>query len=376
MKLLSLHWVVEMCGATAISACISAPKGFIVENATASTCCRDGQCAVCCPVLTGEGSLRLQSANWEQCIRTCLETPSCVGFEFLAKDRSCSFIGNASCLQENPLAPVAENIAVWQHNGSAGVEGTVEENGMGVVGWIIGLLIYLIGRTSMSFGANLQRYSMRTEEQKAPADRRPKKKQPLLKLGIIAYTGSGIFLSVALIFANPTLLAPCGTIIFVSNCFFAHWMNKEPFDLLHDGSCIFFIVLGTLMVVFSAPKVNAKFTNCELIEMCKEPPFILFLASVLFLVVLCASLPRLATANNAGSSLSAVYDEEDSTSPPPQEESTSRKGIKLLVVNVSYGCLAGALGGLNITLTKSIFSLIIGELEADGIGGALTSPLL
>jgi len=49
---------------------------------------------------------------------------------------------------------------------------------------------------------------------------------------------------------------------------------------------------------------------------------------------------------------------------------------KYMALNLSYGSLAGALGALNITLTKTTFSLIGGQYEDDGFVGIFTSPML
>eukprot|EP00957_Ditylum_brightwellii_P131009 9993108-Ditylum_brightwellii.AAC.1 len=43
---------------------------------------------------------------------------------------------------------------------------------------------------------------------------------------------------------------------------------------------------------------------------------------------------------------------------------------------MSYGALAGAFGSLNVTLTKKVFSLIVGQVENEGLVSLFTSPLL
>ena len=81
----------------------------------------------------------------------------------------------------------------------------------------------------MALGANLQRYSMRLEEMSMRefGTSRTKTRQPLLVLGVALFTGSGICLSIPLIFAPQSLLSPCGVIIFVANAIFAHRLNGE-----------------------------------------------------------------------------------------------------------------------------------------------------
>jgi len=311
-------------------------------------------------------------------------------------------------------------------------------------GWVIGLIIYMFGRTTMALGANLQRYSMRAEMEKEEAERRPKGKQPVLVTGVVLYTGSGGILSIALIFASPTLLSPCGTIIFVSNIIFAYYINKEPFAWKLDGGCMLLIVIGTLLVVFAAPKENQKYSNDELIALCKEPSFIAFVTFLVGFILLllvtpwllgenrkaqamdpasakpstesseamphsaASTPPQIKTARSPTSSPSTLEEEErsplcDTSAYQGREDNedneelqgeTSAQGPptivtaeegpegdkmlwwKRLILSVSYGALAGAIGALNITFTKSIFSLIGGELEKNGFVGVLASPLL
>jgi hypothetical protein len=43
---------------------------------------------------------------------------------------------------------------------------------------------------------------------------------------------------------------------------------------------------------------------------------------------------------------------------------------------MSYGAVAGAFGGVNVTLTKTVFSLIVGQYDRGGIAGILSSGVL
>ena len=43
---------------------------------------------------------------------------------------------------------------------------------------------------------------------------------------------------------------------------------------------------------------------------------------------------------------------------------------------MSYGAIAGAFGGVNVTLTRTVFSLIVGEYDNGGILGMVSSPAL
>jgi len=220
---------------------------------------------------------------------------------------------------------------------------------------MIGLAIYMVFRSTMALGANLQRYSMRRELEKPEEDRLPLKKQRLLYMGVIVYAGSGILLSTALIFASPTLLSPCGTIIFVANAFFATKLNKEPFSWRLDGGCIFMIICGSIAVVLSAPKDDDDFDTEKLIWLCKQPSFISFLVVLMLLILAMWKAERLLGCRG-------------------RDVQASR--WKRSALHISRGALAGGLGALNITFTKSIFSLIQGQIDSGGFVSVLKSPLL
>lgn len=212
----------------------------------------------------------------------------------------------------------------------------------------------------------MQRYSMQKEEAKDELERRPRKKQPLLVLGIVLFVGSGIFLSLALVFAPQTLLAPCGIIIFVANALFAHFLNGESFVWKEDGLCNAFVMVGVLMCVFAAPKQEKDqgddaiktYTDVELIALYKEPTFIIFVAWVL--VVGC-------TFWGVKSKFLRDMDHD--------WVRLSLDVPKMTMINLSFGIIAGTLGGFNITLTKSMFQVMGGEFKEDGLLGLVTSPL-
>ena len=142
---------------------------------------------------------------------------------------------------------------------------------------LIGLTIYISARCTMALGANLQRYSLKRELRKPEGERLSKRKQPLLKKGIALYVGSCIALSIALVFASPTLLSPCGTTIFIANAVFATWLNNEPFSWRVDGTLIGFIIAGTCMVIYGAPKENEDLTNEELQALLREASFVTYM---------------------------------------------------------------------------------------------------
>ena len=81
--------------------------------------------------------------------------------------------------------------------------------------WMIGVSLYLVGTTSLALGANLQRLSVRKEEQLG--SNRPTTRQPLWVFGVLLYTSVGIFLTAALLFATQAQLSPLILFIFVGN---------------------------------------------------------------------------------------------------------------------------------------------------------------
>ena len=219
---------------------------------------------------------------------------------------------------------------------------------------MIGVALYVVFRTTMALGANLQRYSMRREA--AAEHPRRKMRQPLLVLGVVLFAGSGICLSVPLIFAPQSLLSPCGVIIFVANAIFATCLNGETFLWRRDGVCLVGVTAGVIMCVFAAPKESHGHTTDELIELLKQPPFIVFMSLLLSAIIfLLVSRWRLI----------AAIDTTEGNRVSPRTQ---------VALAGCLGTLAGCLGGLNITCTKSIFSLIQGTFETSGVVGVLTSP--
>jgi len=47
----------------------------------------------------------------------------------------------------------------------------------------------------------------------------------------------------------------------------------------------------------------------------------------------------------------------------------------MTLLNMSFGIIAGCLGGFNITLTKSMFAVMGGQYREEGISGLMLSPL-
>eukprot|EP00658_Telonema_sp_P-2_P008284 TRINITY_DN13109_c0_g1_i4.p1 TRINITY_DN13109_c0_g1~~TRINITY_DN13109_c0_g1_i4.p1 ORF type:complete len:147 (+),score=37.64 TRINITY_DN13109_c0_g1_i4:320-760(+) len=122
--------------------------------------------------------------------------------------------------------------------------------------WLMGVGIYMFGRSSMALGGNLQRYSMLQEWNKPDEHQRSKMKQPILVLGIVLFVVSGLFLSAALLFAPMSILGPCGVVFLVANAGFAHRLNGERFVWAEDGICSVLIMAGVITCIVAAPKTE------------------------------------------------------------------------------------------------------------------------
>jgi len=223
--------------------------------------------------------------------------------------------------------------------------------------WLVGVIIYLIGTTSMALGANLQRYSLTHEEEKPEEERRPKMKQPWVVVGFVLMVMSGIFLSIALIFATQTQLAPLILFIFLSNALFAHFLNKEPFYAKSDGFATFLVCVGVLACVVSAPHNNKYYDTNAMLDLMKAASFICFVTGVSAFIII-VWLWKVHVMKQCGGDI------------------TSLPKNKMMALQLAFGSLPGALGGLNITLTKSTFSVIIGQANDHGFVGIFISPIL
>lgn len=229
--------------------------------------------------------------------------------------------------------------------------------------WYIGVGIYLVGRSSMALGGNLQRYSMDQESKKPIEEQRKRTKQPILVTGFILFVGSGIVLSSAVVFAPQSLLAPCGIVFIIANAIFASKLNGEDFVWKEDGVCTAFIMIGVTMCVIAAPKEEEgqgdkavkTYTKEELVQLYQSWTFIVF-------VVGAASIVAGFLYANKTILREFEYD----------WDKLKMDRRKMTIINLSFGFMAGVLGGFNITLTKSMFSVLGGEAE-NGILSLLSS---
>lgn len=223
--------------------------------------------------------------------------------------------------------------------------------------WMLGVLIYIFGTTAMALGANLQRMALTKEAAKPLDEHRPKGEIPLWLCGIVMFSAAGIFLSVGLIFASQTLLAPMILLIFPSNALFAHFLNGEHFSWCADGIAILAIMLGVVLCEVSAPRDSDNLTAKQFLELYGSPSFIMFVflwsAFTSAILIFRCRVKRRAL-----------------------ESGAVPTGWEADFMALSYGAVAGALGAMCTTLTKSVFELIGSAFARDGVMGVLSSPLL
>eukprot|EP00658_Telonema_sp_P-2_P008283 TRINITY_DN13109_c0_g1_i3.p1 TRINITY_DN13109_c0_g1~~TRINITY_DN13109_c0_g1_i3.p1 ORF type:complete len:398 (+),score=104.85 TRINITY_DN13109_c0_g1_i3:320-1513(+) len=226
--------------------------------------------------------------------------------------------------------------------------------------WLMGVGIYMFGRSSMALGGNLQRYSMLQEWNKPDEHQRSKMKQPILVLGIVLFVVSGLFLSAALLFAPMSILGPCGVVFLVANAGFAHRLNGERFVWAEDGICSVLIMAGVITCIVAAPKTEdgqddgtvKTYTADEIETLLSETTFFIYLALVVSFVGCFMAVKE------------AILRQVDG-----DWEVLAGHGGKMTVVNLSFGCVAGALGGFNETVTKSMLAVIGGVYNDQGFVG-------
>jgi len=229
--------------------------------------------------------------------------------------------------------------------------------------WPLGIAIYVAGTIGEAFGANLQRRSLTDEASRIAATpgEEPKGKfqQKLWVIGFLLFVFAGISMSGALFFATQTVLAPLQLFLFVSNAFFATWINKENFAWFGwDGWALVLVVTGVTMAVVAAPKHTEHYSNEEMVWLMRQAGFIVFCCFSGSFLIGTWYLKRRILA-------SCQHD----------PRTIQRRWVRT-VLNMSYGAIAGAFGGVNVTLTKTVFSLIVGEFNQAGIKAVLSSPLL
>lgn len=228
--------------------------------------------------------------------------------------------------------------------------------------WPLGVVIYCSGTFGESLGANLQRMSIRRELEKPAEEQREIASQGFWRLGFWCFVLSGIFMSFALFFATTTILAPMQLFMFMSNFVFAHYLNHEPFNWRTDGVAATLVAAGVITCVIVAPKTEHNYDEDAMLDL---------MQTVSFYAFVCLSCGFI-----FGAIAMKFFFKREATKEDGEFELELLSKPKQNLLNMSYGSLAGALGGVNVTLTKVTFSMMIGQFNDDGIVGVVSSPLL
>ena len=254
--------------------------------------------------------------------------------------------------------------------------------------WFLGFTIFVLGTLAQALGANIQRFAARSRQIRhdgtpeppdspEPAAGAKKKKskvgdnnKPLQIAGLVLFAFGGIFCSLSLIFSSESLVAPLILLLFIFNPIFAWLLNGETFTYRTDGVCTVFAIVGVGCVVGFAPKDSASYTAAHIEYLCGQSTAVSFFFVVLGCVILAywyqqKLLPRVriekAGYDIATSSRSEGAETGSTTSSKPTSDIEPATHFESNFVHLSYGGLAGAMGGINVTLTKAIFSVIIAK---------------
>ena len=139
--------------------------------------------------------------------------------------------------------------------------------------------------------------------------------------------------------------------IIITNSLFAHYLNKEKFNWKIECGLTLLTLCGVAACIIAVPKNSHSYTSQEMIKLFSNLSFIIYSALLSLLIILLTGMK--------------LYYKR--IKQPSNWQTTFR--------NMSYGALAGSLGGMNVTLTKTIFSLITGEWDKGGIVLVLSSYL-
>ncbi|KAL1499752.1 hypothetical protein AB1Y20_012439 [Prymnesium parvum] len=221
--------------------------------------------------------------------------------------------------------------------------------------WFVGICIMCFGAFCQAFGANLQQLSISKEAKKPEA--RPARKQPLFVTGVFLLVSAGIVSATALIFSAQSLLAPLILLIFIANPLVAHYVNHEPFCWKTDGTLTAVVAASVGIILAFAPHHSASFSAEHMVWLFEQPSFFAFLGIVTIVIATSYLVKRriFLRINRDWSKLDNLYDRT--------------------IVHLSYGILGGTFGGLNITLTKATFTLIMDTFDEGASKGGFFEGL-
>lgn len=140
--------------------------------------------------------------------------------------------------------------------------------------WFLGAFLSLAGNLLINLGVNFQKKSYKTKAVSLINYR-----VDSMVLGIILYVLGKISSFTAYIFCNQSILAGLSASGLVSNSIFAPLINDEIFTW-NDGAAIFFVIVGSMIIINNTSRTHTTYTICELIMMLKQTHNIVWLVFI------------------------------------------------------------------------------------------------
>eukprot|EP00002_Diphylleia_rotans_P006582 TRINITY_DN15947_c0_g1_i1.p1 TRINITY_DN15947_c0_g1~~TRINITY_DN15947_c0_g1_i1.p1 ORF type:complete len:346 (+),score=61.94 TRINITY_DN15947_c0_g1_i1:45-1082(+) len=208
--------------------------------------------------------------------------------------------------------------------------------------WVTGMLLNLIGSTTINFGTNLIKYSHILNESKG-ADTALQKRRPIWFAGMLLFVlGNGInFLSFA--YAAQSLLAAIGSIQFISNVVFATCLLEEKLTRrIVEGTSA--IVVGNTFVLIFASHESKSYSVDELQVMFINPAFLAYLAFIFTSVV----------------GLNMIYTKAKKR---VKDQLPSKQSS--IIIPICYAATSGMIGSLSVLLAKATSQLFRTTVSGD-----------
>ncbi|KAK9720916.1 hypothetical protein K7432_003838 [Basidiobolus ranarum] len=171
----------------------------------------------------------------------------------------------------------------------------------------IGVVLVLLGGTTLNIGLNLQKYALRKSQERKKLTRQnssgslpninansslihrlaysTSRVNPIWVVGFVIYIAASFLNFVALQFAPQSLVAPLGAISLVTNVIIAPIMNKEKlgkFDIIG----VVVIIGGCVLVVVFSGVVVQDYRLCVLLNLFKQTSTIIYIVLIFFFIVL------------------------------------------------------------------------------------------
>jgi magnesium transporter len=175
-----------------------------------------------------------------------------------------------------PLRPDLLNGCAAKQNCLMESTGSFKCSARGVNSWLYGVILSIIGNLAINLGINFQKRSYKVEY--AYIGRR---KIGIFFIGSLLYGVGKVISFSAYIFGNQSLLASLSAFGLISNSMFAPIINNEVFTW-KDFTAIFFVLLGSSIIVTNSGKSNKSFSLCELLKLYTKTETIVWFLFLIF----------------------------------------------------------------------------------------------